>query len=300
MQSTTALHLLESMKLHPGLGFGCPILDQAIGRISLGGVTEIAGEAGAGKSNLCLRLSLQAYLSVDKGGLNGSTAYISAGEGQFPMRRLSQMAQNFAKHFQMNVVDVLDKIYIETCMNIEDCLEDIQKKLPKMCMEHNIRLLIIDSLAGLVRSEFDTSKIDQMRLRTQMLFLLAQKLKWLANTFNLAVVVVNQATSAMTEDSLVHSSSSHMVPALGLAWSHCINSRIFLSRDTTFIRSLTSRYVDEADKENENNLINVVDTKQYSKRAMGLTLSPCHPNITAIFQITDGGLVGLGIESTYR
>ncbi len=55
-----------------------------------------------------------------------------------------------------------------------------------------IKLLIIDSLAGLLRFEYDTTSSDEMKQRTVLLFQIAKKLKWIADTFSVAVVVVNQ------------------------------------------------------------------------------------------------------------
>lgn len=61
-----------------------------------------------------------------------------------------------------------------------------------------MRCLIIFSLcslAGLVRFEFDSSKVQEMRARTSVLFALARELKLLSDIFKIAVVVVNQVSS---------------------------------------------------------------------------------------------------------
>jgi len=51
------------------------------------------------------------------------------------------------------------------------------------------------SLAGLVRLEYQATSSADMRLRTQTLFTIASRLKWLSNIFNICVVVVNQVSS---------------------------------------------------------------------------------------------------------
>lgn len=48
------------------------------------------------------------------------------------------------------------------------------------------------SLAGLVRFHYDNKSADEMKERTTILFKLAKQLKWLSDTFNVCVVVVNQ------------------------------------------------------------------------------------------------------------
>jgi len=41
-----------------GLSLGCPLIDDITGGISTQGITEISGEAGCGKTQFCLVLSL--------------------------------------------------------------------------------------------------------------------------------------------------------------------------------------------------------------------------------------------------
>ena len=44
----------------------------------------------------------------------------------------------------------------------------------------------------MVRTEYDTSSTKEMALRTSLLFKIAKELKWLSDTFNLCIVVINQ------------------------------------------------------------------------------------------------------------
>lgn len=107
------------------------------------------------------------------------------------------------------------------------------------------------SLAGVIRSEYNTFLKSDMMDRTQMLFKIAQRLKALAATFDMGIIVVNQVehsvfgslcnmsalyqvTAAGFEDSGQHRDSAEVlvagrvmdsIPALGLAWSHCVNVR---------------------------------------------------------------------------
>jgi RecA/RadA recombinase len=181
------------LKLRTGLSFGCPLIDEAIGKFeSSSGITEISGEAGTGKTQFCLSLSLQCQLPIACGGIEGSCAYISCGEGEFPIRRLSQLASAFESKFNIPQSKLLEGIFIENCYSPEDVYSTLQKKLPEMCASKNIKLLVLDSLAGAVRTEFDARDKGDMIDRTKYLFKLAQLLKWLADTFELCVIVVNQ------------------------------------------------------------------------------------------------------------
>ena len=77
---------------------------------------------------------------------------------------------------------------------MEDVFEAVDKVIPSMCQHDKkpIRLVVIDSLAGIVRTDYDTRTTQDMLKRTAMLFRFSAKLKWLADTYRLAVVVVNQ------------------------------------------------------------------------------------------------------------
>jgi len=55
------------------------------------------------------------------------------------------------------------------------------------------------SIAGALRSEFNVSKSSEMSDRTQYLFKLATHLKWLADTFRISVLLVNQVLCAFLD-----------------------------------------------------------------------------------------------------
>ncbi|KAI5342876.1 hypothetical protein L3X38_010752 [Prunus dulcis] len=74
-----------------------------------------------------------------------------------------------------------------------------------------------------------------------MFFNISGTLKGLANKFGLAVVVTNQVVDFIGPHDKVNgvrlgnlesldTSGRWVSPALGLAWAHCINSRVFLAR----------------------------------------------------------------------
>ncbi|BBH01504.1 hypothetical protein Prudu_011789 [Prunus dulcis] len=74
-----------------------------------------------------------------------------------------------------------------------------------------------------------------------MFFNISGTLKGLANKYGLAVVVTNQVVDFIGPHHGVNgvrlgnlesldTSGRRVSPALGLAWAHCINSRVFLAR----------------------------------------------------------------------
>jgi DNA-repair protein XRCC3 len=262
---------------------GCPTIDAVIGGIPTQGITEISGEAGAGKTQICLALALQCSLPEELGGLNGSTAYLCCGEGEFPIRRLQQLTSVYDTRddISLSQSQLLSNVHIEKCYSSESIEETITQRLPTMCSNNNIKLVIIDSLAGIFRTEFNATIMSDAVQRTASLFKISSKLKWLADTFRVAVVVVNQVT-ASGFNSVLSSGTTH-VPALGLAWSHCINSRITLHRDTQAMRMVgTSCHADDRGVQ-----------PTCSKRALVLEFSPRQPRGQCAFEIQADRIAGV-------
>ncbi|KAI5355885.1 hypothetical protein L3X38_008780 [Prunus dulcis] len=103
-----------------------------------------------------------------------------------------------------------------------------------------VKLIVIDSIAALFRSQYQTTPTDLKR-RSEMFFNISGTLKGLANKFGLVVVVTTQVVDFIGPHDGVNGvrlgnlesldiSGRWVSPALGLAWAHCINSRVFLAR----------------------------------------------------------------------
>lgn len=95
--------------------FRCPALDQITRNgLPIRGVTEIVGESGCGKSQICLQLSLNVQLSLADGGLEKSAVFICT-EDSFPSKRLVQLATFYQKQFGCG--KWLDNIFVEHCVD---------------------------------------------------------------------------------------------------------------------------------------------------------------------------------------
>ncbi|KAL5100933.1 hypothetical protein RYX36_005260 [Vicia faba] len=223
---------------------GCPILDRCLhGGVPTKSITEIVGESGSGKTQICLQLVLSAQLPPSHGGLSASSLYIFT-EFPFPVRRLKQLSRSLlSSHPGVLNSDPLSRVFLRGIYSAEkfvNLLPDIEifltywksRLLP-------VRVIVVDSIAALFRSEFDNSRLD-LRRRSSLFFKISGGLKSLAERFGLVVVVTNQVVDFMTEGdnqmrigNLTHlySSGRRVCPALGLSWANCVNSRMFLSRD---------------------------------------------------------------------
>jgi len=176
---------------------------QAIGRITtgsraldnlLGGgietkaVTELIGEFGSGKTQLCHQLSVNVQLPSDKGGLNGKAAYIDT-EGTFRPERIIQMAQ--AKGLEPKTI--LSNIIYARAYNSDHQVLLIRELRGKIERE-NIRLVVVDSLVGHFRSEYPGREL--LAVRQQKLNKHVHELLTLADVYDVAVVVTNQIVTS--------------------------------------------------------------------------------------------------------
>ncbi|XP_054759129.2 DNA repair protein RAD51 homolog 2-like [Lytechinus pictus] len=165
------------------------ILDQLLhGGLLSGTITEIAGPPGCGKTQLCMMLSVLATLPVSMGGLNGSVMYIDT-ESAFSAERLVEIARcRFPEYFssEETLMNLVQKVHISmesTCFDLLHRLETLEEDL----IEKGIRLVILDSVASLVRKEFDGRVGRNMVERTNLLSKQAAILKYLAEEFSIPV-----------------------------------------------------------------------------------------------------------------
>ncbi|KAL9953379.1 hypothetical protein ACROYT_G040788 [Oculina patagonica] len=216
---------------------------QLHGGLTCGTITEIAGPAGCGKTQFCIMLSLLATLPQDRGGLDASVIYIDT-EAAFSATRLIEMASNrFPDIFSTNesLLQLSERIHVyweSTCSSLWDRLQRLEEEI----ISKRVKLIILDSMASLVRKEFDSRVSRNLSERTALLSKEAAILKYLAETFHIPVVVTNQITtrflgasgSAAFQDvdgadaEPDEDDGSHVTAALGNTWSHAVNTRLIV------------------------------------------------------------------------
>ncbi|CAB4313817.1 unnamed protein product [Prunus armeniaca] len=115
-------------------------------------------------------------------------------------------------------MEPLEDIYIHGVHDAQQLIHVLRDIQAFIAINHTrlpVKPIVIDSIAVLFRSQYQTTPADLKR-RSKIFFKISGILKALANKFGLAVVVTNQ---------VVDFTGPHD-PALGLAWAHCINSRV--------------------------------------------------------------------------
>ncbi|XP_041132794.1 DNA repair protein RAD51 homolog 2 [Polyodon spathula] len=214
------------------------------GGLASGTLTEVTGPSGCGKSQFCMMLSVLATLPRSMGGLDSSVLYIDT-ESAFCAERLVEIAQNrFPKYFslQERVVEMAQKIHLFrelTCQNVLKRLGGLEEEI----ISKKAGLVIIDSIASVVRKEFDTSIPGNLSERSSLLSQEAATLKYLAEEFSIPVVLTNQITTHLSRKGTAPShlecnvpesevsadgESGYVTAALGNTWSHSVNTRLIV------------------------------------------------------------------------
>eukprot|EP00873_Tetraselmis_striata_P019913 jgi/Tetstr1/440177/TSEL_028529.t2 len=230
----------DELPLQRKCTLGCPVIDQLLrGGVATGVVTEVFGEATAGKTQFCLQLLLTSQWPEVAGGLGGTAVYIFT-EGQPPLRRLSALVSRHVgwngTHHQPSATDrILVENKVESLQDLQVCLRKILVMLYRKTSP--VKLVVIDSIANLAR---DACELRDLTQRSQQMFQVSALMKEIASKYQVAVVVANQVVANINDigsrnaklwhPSLPQSSGKHVLPALGLAWANCVDTRLFFCR----------------------------------------------------------------------
>jgi DNA repair protein RadA len=189
------------------------------GGIETQALTEIAGEFGSGKSQLCYTLCVTTNMSNKDSGI----IFVDT-ENAFRAERVHQIAESRGQDPE----EIMKRIFV--CRIYYSAhLEAVVRGLAKSIEQYNARLVIIDSIISLHRAEFpgrETLSERQQRLNT-----ILHKLIRLAEIYNVAIVYTNQVQAQ--PDSFFGGSGNgfdSMRAAGGNIMAHASTYRIFLRK----------------------------------------------------------------------
>lgn len=190
----TASEYFKQTEKWQQIKFGVESLDSLTdGGIDVGSATEIFGEAGSGKTQLCMQLALNCQLPAEHKGLNGKVVYVSC-DKLLPLKRLAAMADGLKVKFKddpaVQEIKFLDNIFINRASTYSLMQYVMNNELPSLLRNHpDIRLFIIDSIAGMFRFDDDyIQRAEEMRN-------VIQELERLADIYNFAILITNQISA---------------------------------------------------------------------------------------------------------
>jgi DNA repair protein RadA len=217
------------------------------GGIETKSITEVCGEYGTGKTQLCHTACVTVQQDYSNGGLKGNALYVDT-ENTFRPERI----ETISKLRKLDSFKILDNVVVAKAYSSSHH-ELILSEAGKVIDSHNIKLLIIDSIISLYRSEF--IGLSALSERQQRLNKLVHTVMRIAETFEIAVLLTNQVQSS--PDSMF--SGNSFKAAGGNVMAHSSTYRIFLRRSG---RNRIARMVD----------------------------SPYHPESEIVFTIDNNGI----------
>jgi DNA repair protein RadA len=218
------------------------------GGIETQSITELYGRYGSGKSQLAFQLCVNAQLPKEKGGMEGGALFIDT-ENTFRGSRIQQMAA----HLGLDPSEALKNIYVARAFN-SDHQMILAEKAAELVKEKNIKLIVVDSLTSLFRSEYagrGTLANRQQKLNRHM-----HTLQKVADLNNLCIVVTNQV---MANPGLLFGDPT--TPIGGHIVGHQSTFRVYLRKS-----------------QNEKRIAKMVD-------------SPHLPDSECVFRVTEDGVV---------
>ncbi|MFQ5762513.1 MAG: DNA repair and recombination protein RadA [Candidatus Bathyarchaeia archaeon] len=199
-------------------------------------ITEIYGEYGTGKSQICHQLCVNVQLPPEQGGLEGAALYIDS-ENTFRPERIVQIAK--AKGLDPDAV-LKNIVYAEALTS--DHQMHLLDHADAQFKEHNVRLIVVDSLIAHFRSEFIGR--EMLAERQQKLDKHLHKLVRLIRAFNGVGVVTNQVMAR--PDAFF---GDMVGPTGGHILAHTSHTRLFLRKAASprvrIVRLIVSPYMPE-------------------------------------------------------
>ena len=181
----TGSAVLEKREAIGRISTGSKGLDELLGGgVETNGITEMYGRFASGKTQLGFQLCVNAQLPAGKGGLAGTVLFIDT-EGTFRPERI----ETIAKAQGMNSKEVLDNIFVTRATSTDQQILTAERA-DKLVRDKNVKLIVVDSMMSLFRSEFIGR--GALNERQQKLNAHIHKLQRLSDEYFLAVYMTNQ------------------------------------------------------------------------------------------------------------
>ncbi|KAL7637836.1 UNVERIFIED_CONTAM: hypothetical protein RMT77_011448 [Armadillidium vulgare] len=251
------------------LPFCDPELDSLLqGGIHRGHLTELSGAPGVGKTQFSYQLAANCLKCSSPP--NG-VCFLDT-ELCFKADRVNEIIEgSLEAECDSSIMSKFYVFQVETVASFNEILSTLEL----FCIVNDIGLVIVDSIASLIRKEFSQ---DTKFERASTLASWAAQLKELADKLSISVIVTNQVTTKVFENSKfqgekqifadegIKKEESRIFPALGNSWAHYVNTRFYLQfyQDSKELRQLI------------------------------ICKSPLCPLATKMFQITGGGVKFIG------
>ncbi len=218
MEYKTGAEVYETRKALGRISTSCKSLDELLGGgVETNAITETYGKYASGKTQLGFQLCVNVQLAAKDGGMEGKVIFIDT-EGTFRPERIEQVAK--AKGVDPKAA--LDNIFVVRASTTEQQVLAIERA-DKLVKESNVKLIVVDSLMALFRTEYMGR--GALNERQQKLNAHIHKLQRLADDHNLAVYITNQV---MDNPGILFGDPT--TPVGGNIVAHAATTRLYLRK----------------------------------------------------------------------
>lgn len=183
-----ATELYNKRKNIERISTGSKCFDELLGGgFEVNAITEIYGEFGSGKTQICHTSAVMVQQKITDGGLEGGVIYIDT-ENTFRPERIVSIS----KARNIDHVSVLENIVVAKAFNSAH-QELIIHEIGKIIENNNIKLLVLDSAISHYRAEYLGRAM--LSERQQKINRLMHILIRISETYKIAVILTNQIQS---------------------------------------------------------------------------------------------------------
>ena len=207
------------------------------GGVETQSITENHGAFSSGKSQFGFQLAVNSQMPAKDGGLNGNCLFVDT-ENTFRPDRIVSMAEALG----LNPKEVLENIHVARAFNSDHQILLIEKA-GEMIKDKNIKLVVVDSVTSLFRSDYLGR--GELATRQQRLNRHLHTLQRMSEVYNLAVYVTNQV---MARPDILFGDPT--VPIGGHVLAHQAGTRVYLRKsrgDTRIARLVDSPNLPEGE-----------------------------------------------------
>lgn len=218
LEYTSGQEVYRQRKEVGKISTGSSELDSLIGGgLETHSITETYGRFASGKSQIGFQVSVNVQLPKEKGGLEGSVLFIDT-EGTFRPERI----ESIAKAAGLDVEQALENILVVRATTTQQQVLTLDRA-DKLILEKNVKLIVVDSLTALFRSEFVGR--GALGERQQKLNQHIHRLQILADKYGLAVYITNQV---MDNPGILFGDPT--TPIGGNVLAHAATTRLYLKK----------------------------------------------------------------------
>ena len=193
-------------------------------------LTEITGEAGSGKTQLCIHIIINTILPKSIDYLEKGCLYISTIH-KLPTQRFYQVINSYNKTISKNEIDNSLKRLFNKHFEPNDFEKFFNVEVEEFILKNNIKVIIIDSMTGICDLQFiNENNVINYKERAIFIRIYSQIFKRLIQKYNLFFFCTNNVQANLNDNNNNNNNNSYinLRPCLGKIWENQLNTRISL------------------------------------------------------------------------